>query len=550
MAPATLALLLIASAATAHLGGNVGSGSAYEPAPPSLPARLGPVEPLCPDPQPEHREAQTLHGVEIEESLQCHPDDPRWIAAFVKGTNNVPEEMLDEVGLHRQAVVKCCDRDGDGDPDLITITLEVAELNGWHLDEDLIAGEGHAIAPGVKPGFWVFAPKTTIYHGGPIEDLVRAPSPSLRVEQGDTVQLRLENTHYIPHTIHLHGVDHPFLDADGEGNDGVPHASEGPVLPGEARVYDFTPRQAGTMFYHCHVQPQVHVPMGLNGAIIVEEQRADNWVQTINVGAGDVRHPSVAVREEYDREYDLHYQEVDKELHQIVTDWRDPRHVAEQTTWGYDITDADPDYFLLNGRSFPYTLRESVLWVEEDEDVKLRVLNGGAEPVSLHAHGHKPTVTHYDGVEAPPGGQIQRDVHFLSAAQRLDLYLSTKNDGLDSYGPGVWFMHDHREQAVTTDGVSPGGDITTIAYTQFRDNETSLPVTQGHDWRLFFRERYYDQQIPAFAMTGEEYLLEAADPERPVTGVQPYDLVIYLAAALGSVVVLGFVLLQARRFRK
>ena len=34
--------------------------------------------------------------------------------------------------------------------------------------------------------------------------------------------------------------------------------------------------------------------------------------------AGQVRHPSVAVLEKYAREYDLHYQSVDKELHEVV----------------------------------------------------------------------------------------------------------------------------------------------------------------------------------------------------------------------------------------
>ena len=77
---------------------------------------------------------------------------------------------------------------------------------------------------------------------------LRLPSPVIRVEQGDEIKIILENTHYMPHTIHFHGVDHPFLDENGEGNDGVPQTSEIPVLPGEARVYELKPRQPGTMF--------------------------------------------------------------------------------------------------------------------------------------------------------------------------------------------------------------------------------------------------------------------------------------------------------------
>ena len=52
-----------------------------------------------------------------------------------------------------------------------------------------------------------------------------------RAEQGDQISITLENTHYLPHTIHFHGVDHPyhfFLDTPDlkekqrVRNDGVP----------------------------------------------------------------------------------------------------------------------------------------------------------------------------------------------------------------------------------------------------------------------------------------------------------------------------------------
>ena len=38
--------------------------------------------------------------------------------------------------------------------------------------------------------------------------------------------------------------------------------------------------------------------MGLQGLFVIEENRPNNWVQTLNVGAGKVRAPSVAVLEE------------------------------------------------------------------------------------------------------------------------------------------------------------------------------------------------------------------------------------------------------------
>ncbi|HRB22024.1 MAG TPA: multicopper oxidase domain-containing protein, partial [Nitrosomonas sp.] len=148
------------------------------------------------------------------------------------------------------------------------------------------------IAPGVQPGVWVFAPKgsgmsTENFESVRANPLLRLPAPVIRVEQGDIVQLVLENTHYFPHSIHLHGVDHPFMHKEHGGGDGVPQTSEIELMPGERRVYEFQPRQAGTMFYHCHVQTHTHLSMGLAGMIVVEENRPNNWLQTLNIG-GDL----------------------------------------------------------------------------------------------------------------------------------------------------------------------------------------------------------------------------------------------------------------------
>jgi len=440
---------------------------------------------ICTFDRPAWRDAQTIAGVHVRESRACRPDNPFRVAAVTKGTNNVPADVLERSGLARDAVVKRTDRDADGDPDVVEITLEVHGLNEFGG-----GSPGHAIAPGVSPAFWVFAPKTRgmVRNGSAAAAAIRMPSPPLRVEAGDTVRVTLENTHYLPHTIHFHGVDHPY-EVDGGGNDGVPQTSERPVPPGESRTYEFRPRQPGTMFYHCHVTPGAHVTMGLNGLFVVTEERPDNHVQTVNVGAGKVRHPSHAVVEEYTASYDLHYQDADAELHRIPKRFDDPRRVARQTNRVYDRTDAEADYFLLNGRSFPYTVRESLVVVEPSERYRLRVLNGGSQTVSLHTHGHKFTVEAYDGVELAEGNEVTRDVATVSAAQRVDLTLNTTDDGLHSYGEGVWFAHDHREEAVTTDGVGPGGSVTMITYASYL-GEDGVPETNTNLSR-YFSAAYY-----------------------------------------------------------
>lgn len=469
--------------------------------PPTAKVDMGPVEEVCSDfTSPEWRKEQVIDGVKIQASRLCNPDNPADIAAFVKGTNGISMKTLMETQLAADAVTMSDDVDGDGDPDKIIIKLEVAELNG-HSPDMKDPTTTFDIAPGIQPTFWVFAPKTrdmstlSIYE--PIANpLLRLPSPVIRVEQDDVVWLVLENTHYLPHSIHLHGIDHPYMDHSGGGNDGVGQTSNMDTMPGQSKTYVIKPRQPGTMYYHCHVQPHTHIPMGLQGIFIVEENRPNNWPQTLNVGAGQVRHPSVAVLEKYAREYDLHYQSADKELHELVArSANDPRLIAKHMNMEYDTTDATDDYFMLNGRSFPYTLRESLIEMKQDEKVKLRVLNGHTEAMAVHIHGHKPTVTHYDGVDNGPGSYIQRDVHGMVPAQRLDLELSGVDDGLHSFGQGIWMFHDHVEKSFTTNGVGEGGDISLVVYDGFLD-EKGIPKSHGMSLAPYFTKGMWKRDYP------------------------------------------------------
>jgi len=451
---------------------------------------------ICKEDYPEWRKAYTIGGMDIQASDACNPDNPYEVAAFVRGTNNVVMSVLMRTQLSDDAVIKTDDLDGDGDPDNIIIRIEVAELNGRSPDElDFIPG--FEIAPGIKPGAWVFAPKSrgmsTVNRENLMANhLLRLPSAPIRVEQGDNVTIILENTHYFPHTIHLHGVDHTY-----ENNDGVPQTSEKMTMPGEQHVYKIKPRHAGTMMYHCHVQVQVHMMMGLQGLFIVEENKPNNWVQTFNVGASKVRHPSVGVLEDYEQEYDMHYQAIDTSLTDMVQSSNDPRQLAEKMNRVYDITDGTDDYFMLNGRSFPYTLRESLITVEPNQHTKLRLLNGTVDVVALHTHGHKATITAYDGVDVNPAARITRDVYDFASAQRLDLDLYTKDDGLHSYGDGVWLLHDHAERAITTDGINPGGNVSQIVYRKYL-NKDAMANVNGESVMPYFTPEYYQRDLPTW----------------------------------------------------
>ena len=449
------------------------------------------IEKPCSNEHPDWRPAQVIEGVTIDAAPSCEPDNPYDIATAVKGTNNVSMATLMQTNLAQDALTMTDDLDNDGDPDVIHIKLEVVELNGASPDGEFLINT-FDIAPGIQPGLWVYAPKSRgmalkNFNSVVANPLLRAPSPVIRVEQGDKVYITLENTHYLPHTIHLHGVDHPWLTAKGEDNDGM---EEHAVFPGKSHTYEIQPRHAGTMLYHCHVQTAQHLMMGLSGLFIVEENQPDNWLQTFNIGAGQVRHPSVAVKKSYSQEYDLHYQSVDKKLAKIIQNTNDPRLIAQGMGRDYNMTESFENYFMLNGHSYPYTLRDGMIIASENEDIKLHVANLQRSSVALHIHGHKATITALDGVDQPAGMQVTRDVFDIAPAQRTDLLLQTKNNGLHSYGPGLWMFHDHVPTGTTTDGMEPGGNMAILAYKSYLD-EQGMPKMHDELFDQVFNKDYY-----------------------------------------------------------
>jgi FtsP/CotA-like multicopper oxidase with cupredoxin domain/Cu/Ag efflux protein CusF len=376
-------------------------------------------------------------------------------------------------GAAPNAVVRGRDLDGDGDADEITIRLEVDEIQ-------------QQVYPGKFVTFWVFAPP-----GDGMVSPARAPSPTIRLEEGDHVKIILENTHYFPHTIHLHGTIHP------NAMDGVPDITQAAVMPGKAFAYDFVAQHPGTFFYHCHVQPDVHVLMGLGGMLIIEPNRPHNSFHHLIIGAGRIPDIAAAEREEgYTREYSLVYQDVDDRLHRIPTLYKDPMEIERAMHREYDITQRRPDIFLLNGRSFPFTLRDTPIDVAPGDRVLLRVLNAGESTINLHTHGHHFIVTALDGYAVPQAARVVRDVVTIGPAQRADLELRPGSDNTYASGPGVWLVHDHTERAATNHGISPGGDTTAIVYDGFTGKD-GLPRV-ATSLKRYFDPAYYQGKVSVF----------------------------------------------------
>ena len=91
------------------------------------------------------------------------------------------------------------------------------------------------------------------------------PAPVLRGRQGQPIEITVVNKLREPTTIHWHGLRIDIA------MDGVPFLSQAPIMPGQVFVYRFTPPDAGTFWYHPHVNSVVQLGKGLAGLMVIEE---------------------------------------------------------------------------------------------------------------------------------------------------------------------------------------------------------------------------------------------------------------------------------------
>ena len=163
------------------------------------------------------------------------------------------------------ALALACGRDADEPPLAAAATpaqRAVAEFDGAYPIEaapqgtlrtfDIVAAPTeHTLGVGDPIAVWA-------YNGG-------VPGPTLRIRLGETLRVNFKNGLPQETTIHWHGVRVP------NAMDGVPHMTQPPVLPGESFAYEFTPKDAGTFWFHPHVRSSEQVERGLYGVLVVED---------------------------------------------------------------------------------------------------------------------------------------------------------------------------------------------------------------------------------------------------------------------------------------
>ena len=207
------------------------------------------------------------------------------------------------------------------------------------------------------------------------------PGPELRLKLGERLRVVFENG--LPEeatTVHWHGLRIP------NAMDGVPHMTQAAVRPGESFVYEFTPPDAGTFWYHPHERSVIQVGRGLFGPLIVEEPEPPR---------------------------------VDRDVTWVLNDWRlDPNGSIRSDFLSFNDRFNEGrlgDLSTVNGRiGGPFAVRAG-------ERIRLRLINAAVARIfELAFEGHHPKIIALDGQPvAPHDPEDERVV--IAPSQRVDL---------------------------------------------------------------------------------------------------------------------------------
>jgi len=275
----------------------------------------------------------------------------------------------------------------------------------------------------------------------------QVPGPTLRVRLGDTVRVRFTNRLPQETTIHWHGVRVP------NAMDGVPHATQPPIQPGASFTYEFTPKDAGTFWFHPHVRSSEQVERGLYGLLIVEDRAPPPYTRDVTWILDDwLLGP--------DR--------------QLEPGFNTPHDLMHDGRWGNAIT--------VNGRT------DTVLPIAAGERIRLRLLNASNGRIYVpDLVGLDAQIIAVDGLYArapQPLGRFE-----LAPGNRLDLDVTAQGGGrslvvMDRFTP----QRPNRLAEIEVDGTAatPAFPSPAKAHVPAWRGALALPLT--HEYRLDARQ--------------------------------------------------------------
>jgi hypothetical protein len=219
------------------------------------------------------------------------------------------------------------------------------------------------------------------------------PGPEVRVKEGDTVRVKLQNKSGAKHGMFFHGLHVPPK---------VAMQEEVALDPGYEYIYEFEAKPSGTHLYHCSFNMAEHLDRGLYGAFIVE-------------GKDD--------------------EKVDKEFVYIIDDWNSKAAKGESHHGiGHPRDMKDYDITTINGKSI--TNSPLVMGAKAGEKIRIRLISIGNLPHALRLpEGF--TITHVDSYPLPE--PRKENSLTLLGGQRYDIVITPEKRGKLSFYHSINF---------------------------------------------------------------------------------------------------------------
>lgn len=246
------------------------------------------------------------------------------------------------------------------------------------------------------------------------------PGPTIIVNPGDYVNIRVINKLTEPTSVHWHGLNVP------NSMDGVPEMEPSPKIePGSYFDYRFKiTNPPGTHMYHTHFLSHTQQMMGLMGGFIIKK-------------------PNDMI----DKDYFLMIQEFK------VEDM--PSGTVKEGEYNINPSSHEFNFFTINGKCFPYA---SPLTVKLGEDIRVRFANAMMDAHPMHIHGHQFLITASDGNEISKYSIIKKNTINVASGETWDIEFNANNSG-------IWPFHCHIPHHMTNNMTDPmGGMVTSVIY--------------------------------------------------------------------------------------
>lgn len=307
----------------------------------------------------------------------------------------------------------------------------------------LVCTNGPSFTLNTQTGYITTSDANTLYSWGFAVDgqSFQYPSPTLCVNQGDTVTITVNNSFAEDVSIMFPGQDNVLAN----GTSAQPQFDGSGVLTsltnvapanGGSVTYSFVANRPGTFVYESGNEPRKQVRMGLFGALVVRPTAgADHLNNRTDSQFTTPANSSLGTSK-------------DSEDYMVLLSELDPYlNMAVENGGPFDFNYYHPRYWMINGRGFPDSIADNgasflpnqpygALAMTQPKTVggdhpypgAIRYLNVGSEDFPFHPHGNNGLVVARDGntLETSAGGDLsgEKFVVEVGPGQTYDVLFS------------------------------------------------------------------------------------------------------------------------------